>query len=151
MSRGHESQRADAERVVAGDAAPEPGISRQVRKELQGAITNCGKLFDVAVPRPFIGAVISGGDILTEAGQRRLESTGKPESTKGEQPFAIVEVGHDTANAPLVRGIAMAGPLRWDASQKCDRLGALLRENVADVAGCDEIDVVEVILRRFIA
>src|SRR5258708_13254988 len=54
MPRHDVGQRADGDRVAAGDAAARPGVARQVAHERQGRLPDGPELLAVPPPGPFL-------------------------------------------------------------------------------------------------
>src|SRR4051794_10281387 len=107
MASDDEAEREHGERAAAGDALPGPRLRRQIAEEIDAGPPDVAELLDVSVPGTLIGCRSRHGDVLVEAGQRRVKAASEPQRTHDEDPFGIVHMAEDLAHAPLVRSIAM--------------------------------------------
>src|SRR5438067_1665245 len=99
------SQSPHCKLISAGDACALPGFLRQVTEERQGCTPDLLKFLHVTRPRGLVGASGSSGNLLFKAGQRRIESAGKPESAKDKHALTVVQMAQHFANTPLSRRI----------------------------------------------
>src|SRR5687767_14286088 len=107
MSRGNPGKGANAERTVAGDAAPHPGVVWQAAEERQRRRPYGLEFLNHARPRSVVGGGCRDRHVLVEAWQWRVEAAGKPEGAKHEQPLGVAQVTDDLADAPFAVSVAM--------------------------------------------
>src|ERR1700679_345029 len=100
VARHHEAEGEDGEREAAGGAAPRPRILLQAAKEVDAGLAYVAELLDVGDPRTLIRRRSGDGDVLIEAGKRRVQTAGEPESAHHEDAFRVVEMAEHLANAP---------------------------------------------------
>jgi hypothetical protein len=143
----HVCQRPDSERGVAGDPAPVPGRRRQRPEEGDCPTANGLELLDEIRPRSAIGLGRAGRDSRVEARKRTLEVPRKPERARDEQPLAVRQVIHHVADAPLAWLISYERLRLRDAARQDGHVSQLRRQQIADVAVGNLIDVGEVIRR----
>jgi hypothetical protein len=86
---------------ITGDAPARPGVIWHVLEQGNSRAADVDELFYVIPPRTPIRISVCQGYILIEAGQRRIESARKPESTKRKQALTIGYVIQDPANTPF--------------------------------------------------
>src|SRR6201997_2593646 len=97
-----EAEREHRERIAAGDAASRPGGWLQVAKEIDACPANVVELLHVGSPGQAIGLRACGGNVLIEAGQRRVKAAAEPEGAHDEGTLRVVDVAECLADAPLV-------------------------------------------------
>src|SRR5437016_11545634 len=141
---GNVRQRAHGKLIPTGDAGALPSLCRQVAKEWQGCPPDLLKFLDMAHPWNVISAGAGHGDLLVKAGQRRIESTGKPESAKYKHALAVIQMVQHFANAPLPWPITVERFLFGDASKECGGLIQLALQPAHDVGTRDPVNVGEI-------
>src|SRR5262249_27396341 len=104
---------------------------------------------DVGSPGDAVGFGAGGGDILIEAGQWGVESTGEPEGAKDEGALGVIDVSRNLADRPLAGRVAVQRFLVGDARPGGKGFLELGLEAGADIAGGDAVDVAVVIGRGF--
>src|SRR6185437_5537674 len=87
--------------------------------------------------------------ILIEAWQRTGESARKPERPEDEQPLAVVHVGQDFTDTPLVSGIPIVGLRFRNPLEERRNISSLGFEDSPDISVGNLVDIGEVVLRRF--
>src|SRR5688572_4103675 len=145
MPRRDVRERANTERIPAGDTAARPGLRGKVAEERHRRAPDRLKVVEKVRPRALVGARLPYRDVLLEARQRTVESAREPERAKGEETLGVAQMVDHLANAPLVGRVAMQGLLVGDVAKRGEHFLSLLLEGPADVRRCrDLIDVREV-------
>ncbi len=64
----------------------------QVAEEIDARPANVAELLHMGSPGQAIGFRACGGNVLIEAGQRRVKAAGEPEGAHDEHPLRVVDV-----------------------------------------------------------
>src|SRR6266545_4891522 len=138
-----------AEGIPAGDAAPPPGLRRQIAEEGDSREADPAELLDVTGPRDLVGASRGGADLLVVARERAVEAAGEPECAGDEHALGVVDVTDDLPDAPLLRRVTVKRLLLGHAGEERGHLLELSSEDADDVAARNPIDIAEIVGRGF--
>lgn len=126
-------QGAHGEGGIVRDAASLPGLLRKVFEQGQARVARIAKVFNMVAPGNGIRRGGINANVLIEAGQGFLKSTGKPESPKRENALTIINVIEQFAHRPLIRRVSMKRFLFWDTAQEAEGWGQLRFHLIDDV------------------
>jgi len=93
-------QCAYGERVIAGDAAAQPGVRREIAEEGQSRQPDPLEVFNMAGPRELIGPSSQNANVLVETRQGFFKAASKPEGAEQKNPLAIADVTEYLAIRP---------------------------------------------------
>ena len=79
----HEAEREHGEWVATGDAASRPGVGLQIAKEIDAGLADVAELLHMGGPGQAIGLRACDGDVLVEAGKRRVWTVSGRGRTRG--------------------------------------------------------------------
>src|SRR5215472_4192993 len=123
-----------------------PGLGRKVSEEREGREADLAKLLNMTGPGNRVGSGCANGDVLFKAGQGTIKPAGEPECARDEDSLRIVDVIPQLADAPFVRRVPIERLLFGNTTQDDGRLIELAFEHAENVAACDAVNVIEVIL-----
>ena len=103
------------------------------------------------MPRPLYVVRIGcrHGNILIEAGERRVELASKPQGAHQEDALGIVHVAPHLADTPFFWRIAIKRFFFRNAAQKWQRFIELALQRAENVIAGNAVDVAEIIWRSF--
>lgn len=140
-----EGESAHGEGFAVCDTVSRPRTWRQILEQANGREANEAELFDMVEPRNSIGLGTFRADVLVVAGERRFESSRKPEGAKGKGAFSVGDVIENLANAPFIGGVTVKRRLFCDAGKKFEGIGQLFLHCGKRVIAGHLIDVGEIV------
>ena len=140
-----ESESAHGEGFAVGDAVTRPRGWRQILEQANRGQADKAELHDVLEPGDSMGLGTFRADVLVIAGERRIESSRKPESAKGKGAFGVRDVIEDLANAPFIGGVAVKRRFLRDACEEFEGFGQLLFHHGKGIVPGNHIYVGEIV------
>src|SRR5579859_1812825 len=135
------------EGIITGYAAPHPGFGRHIGKQGDRSETHGPEFLGVSGPRELVGGSPACRDFLIVAGQRRLETSGKPERSERKSPLRVSNMIEHLPDAPFIRGVAVPRFLFGDLREQYPQVFELAAQNRVHVYAGDLVYVREVVGR----
>lgn len=152
VSGNDESQSADGDRIVVGDAAPRQLLFVEVSEEMDRRRTNRSKFVDQIGDRSLVEPAGRHVRIFIEARQWLRIAAGEAERPMSENSLGVAQMANDFLDGPLASGVRVQTAGVIYAAEQADRIAILLGEQLDEIAVGDERDVAlvvrEVLVRR---